>query len=163
MLTTNEAQSARERLTLIRLFKELRGLGYEGGSDAVRRYARARRRARRAASVEAYLALSFTPGEAYQFDWSHEIVGLNGVTTLVKVAHVRLCHSRMPFGDAKRKGLTPSQLLLFLDIDGGLAQWTRQSTGGPTNRDKLYPSIRRPHLTSVPFHVFTEEVQESNL
>jgi transposase len=35
-------------------------------------------------------------GEAYQFDWSHEIVVLNGVTT-VKVAHVRLCHSRMMF------------------------------------------------------------------
>ena len=31
--------------------------------------------------------------EAYQFDWSHEIVVMNGVTTIVKVAHVRLCHS----------------------------------------------------------------------
>jgi transposase len=41
--------------------------------------------------------LSFAPGEAYQFDWSHEIVVLNGVTTTVKGAHVRLCHSRMPF------------------------------------------------------------------
>ena len=35
--------------------------------------------------------------KTYQFDWSHEIVLLNGVTTTVKVAHVRLCHSRMPF------------------------------------------------------------------
>jgi hypothetical protein len=26
-----------------------------------------------------------------------------------------------------------------------------------------YPSIRTPHLTSVPFHVSTEEVQERNL
>src|ERR1700756_3539397 len=34
-------------------------------------------------------------GEAYHFDWSHEVVVLNGVTTIVKVAHVRLCHSRM--------------------------------------------------------------------
>ena len=39
----------------------------------------------------------FAPAEAYQFDWSHEIVVLNGVTTTVKVAHVRLCHSRMLF------------------------------------------------------------------
>src|SRR3981081_1693939 len=31
---------ARERLTLIRLFEELRALGYEGGYDTVRRYAR---------------------------------------------------------------------------------------------------------------------------
>jgi Integrase core domain len=41
--------------------------------------------------------LSFAPGEAYQFDWSHEIVLINGVTVTVKVAHVRLCHSRMLF------------------------------------------------------------------
>jgi hypothetical protein len=41
--------------------------------------------------------LFFAPGEAYQFDWSHEIVVLDGVTVTVKVAHVRLCHSRMMF------------------------------------------------------------------
>ena len=35
--------------------------------------------------------------EAYQFDWSHEVVLLSGVTVIVKAAHVRLCHSRMPF------------------------------------------------------------------
>ena len=35
MLATNKAKSGRERLTLIRLFEELRGLGYEGGYDAV--------------------------------------------------------------------------------------------------------------------------------
>ena len=43
------------------------------------------------------LPLSFAPGEAYQFDWSHEIVLLSGVTVTVKAAHVRLCHSRMLF------------------------------------------------------------------
>jgi hypothetical protein len=42
----------------------------------------------------------FAPGEAYQFDWSLEIVVLNGVTTTVKVAHVRLCYSRMMFARA---------------------------------------------------------------
>jgi hypothetical protein len=41
--------------------------------------------------------LSFAPGEAYQFDWSHEVVLLSGTTVMVKVAHVRLCHSRMMF------------------------------------------------------------------
>ena len=43
------------------------------------------------------MPLSFAPGEAYQFDWSHEVVVLNGVTVTVKAAHMRLCHSRMPF------------------------------------------------------------------
>jgi transposase len=37
------------------------------------------------------------PGEADQFDWSHEVVLTCGATTTVKVAHVRLCYSRMLF------------------------------------------------------------------
>jgi transposase len=97
LLTANEAKPARERLTLIRLFEELRGLGYGGGYDAVRRYAREWRRERASATAAAFVPLSFAPGEAYQFDWSHEVVLLAGVTVTVKVAHVRLCHSRMPF------------------------------------------------------------------
>jgi transposase len=40
LLTANVGKAARERLTLIRLFEELRLLGYDGGYDAVRRYAR---------------------------------------------------------------------------------------------------------------------------
>jgi hypothetical protein len=48
-------------------------------------------------TAQAYVPLYCAPGEAYQFDWSHEIVMLNGVTTTVKVAHVRLCNSRMMY------------------------------------------------------------------
>ena len=40
MLTENAETSARDRLTLIRLFEELRAVVYEGGYDAVRRYAK---------------------------------------------------------------------------------------------------------------------------
>ena len=97
MLTANTETSARERLTLIRLFEELRTLGYEGGYDAVRRYARTWSREHVSQTAAAFVPLSFAPGEAYQFDWSHEIVVMSGVTVTVKVAHVRLCHSRMMF------------------------------------------------------------------
>ena len=97
LLADNEGKAARERLTLIRVFEELRGLGYEGGYDAVRRYARSWRKARVVTSVDAFVPLTFEPGEAYQFDWSHEIVLINGTTVTVKVAHLRLCHSRMLF------------------------------------------------------------------
>jgi len=97
LLKANEGKAHRERLTLIRIFEVLRGQGYEGGYDAVRRYARSWQRDRAATSVDAYVPLSFAPGEAYQFDWSHEIVLINGTTVTVKVAHVRLCHSRMLF------------------------------------------------------------------
>ncbi len=84
-------------MTAVRIFESLRDLGFDGGYDAVRRYAKSWRKSRGAAAAPAYIPLSFAPGEAYQFDWSHETVAINGVTTAVKAAHMRLCHSRMPF------------------------------------------------------------------
>jgi transposase len=69
LLTENAAKASRERLTLIRLFEQLRGLGYEGGYDAVRRYARGWQRDHAVAARDAFVPLSFAPGEAYQFDW----------------------------------------------------------------------------------------------
>ena len=104
LLVDNAAKPAREQLTLIRIFEELRGRGYDGGYDAVRRYARRWAKQHGQATAAAYVPLSFAPGEAYQFDWSHEVVLLSGVTVIVKVAHVRLCHScmqrrRPPQGD----------------------------------------------------------------
>ena len=95
VLAANATKAARERLTLIHVFEELRTLGYDGGYDAVRRYARSWARDHASETASAFVPLSFAPGEAYQFDWSHEIVLMNGVTMTVKVAHLRLCHSRM--------------------------------------------------------------------
>jgi transposase len=97
LLKENASKSAREKLSLLRIYEALRELGYTGGYDAVRRYARGWSKQYDAASAAAFVPLSFAAGEAYQFDWSHEIVVLDGVTTTVKVAHMRLCHSRMPF------------------------------------------------------------------
>src|SRR6201987_377518 len=37
LLQANQAKPGREQLTLMRLFEDLRGHGYEGGYDAVRR------------------------------------------------------------------------------------------------------------------------------
>jgi transposase len=97
ILAANATKPVRERLTLMRVFEELRGLGYEGGYDAVRRHARSWHREQAATSAAAFVPLTFAPGEAYQFDWSHEVVLINGTTVVVKVAHIRLCHSRMLF------------------------------------------------------------------
>jgi transposase len=97
LLAVNAEKPARERLTLIRVFETLRDLGYEGGYDAVRRYAKGWSRERSALTADAFVPLTFAPGEAYQFDWSQEIVVLSGATVTLKVAHVRLCHSRMMF------------------------------------------------------------------
>jgi hypothetical protein len=47
--------------------------------------------------AHAYVPMSFAPGEAYQFDWSHETITLQGLPLTVKAAHMKLSHSRMPF------------------------------------------------------------------
>jgi hypothetical protein len=75
LLLANEAKASRERLTLMRVFEELRGIGYDGSYDAVRRYAKAWGKERDAVTAEAYVPLSFAAGEAYQFD-SHGVLGV---------------------------------------------------------------------------------------
>ena len=64
LLTKNASTTARERLTLIRLFEELRALGYDGGYDAVRRYARTWSRAHAGQTAEAFVPLSFAAGRS---------------------------------------------------------------------------------------------------
>ena len=61
----NDGRLARERLTLIRIFEDLRALGYGGSYAAVRRYAIAWREKRASPTADAYVPLSFAPGEAY--------------------------------------------------------------------------------------------------
>jgi transposase len=95
LLAEDAARPRRERLTLRRVSDLLGQEGYAGGYDAVRRHARQWQAAHQPASGgQAFVPLVFPPGDAYQFDWSHEHVVLAGVTVPVKVAHVRLCHSR---------------------------------------------------------------------
>ena len=127
LLASNEAKPSRERLTLVRVFEALRALGYEGGYDAVRRYARAWARQQAATSADAHVPLSFAPGEAYQFDWSHEIVLINGTTVTVKVAHLRLCHSRMLFARAYPR---ERQEMVFDAHDKGFAFFKGACTRG---------------------------------
>ncbi|WP_238242209.1 IS21 family transposase, partial [Methylobacterium isbiliense] len=94
LLAQELAKPKRERLSYMRVFEDLRDEGYAGGYDAVRRYAQ-RWLTERSASLQGlFVPLSFTPGEAYQFDWSHECARLAGITVQIKVAHIRLCHSR---------------------------------------------------------------------
>ncbi len=127
LLVTNEGKAPRERLTLIRIFEALRGSGYDGSYDAVRRYAKIWAQGRGATTAQAYVPLSFAPGEAYQFDWSHEVVLINGVTVMVKVAHVRLCHSRMLFARAYPR---ESQEMVFDAHDRAFALFKGACTRG---------------------------------
>src|SRR6201996_1906135 len=87
----------RERRSTQRLFEELRGRGYDGAHDSVHRFVKAWRDEHTRVPVRAYVPMSFAPGEAYQFDWSHETITLQGLPLTIKAAHMKLSHSRMPF------------------------------------------------------------------
>src|SRR3546814_12874934 len=52
----------------------------------------------------AFIPLMFKPGEAYQFDWSHEDVEIAGKPMRVKVAHMRLRASRAAYVRAYQRG-----------------------------------------------------------
>jgi transposase len=96
-LAADAGKPRREQRTAVVLFEELQRAGYDGGYDSVRRYVQKWRRRTVGSQVTAFIPLRFDAGEAYQFDWSHELVELDGVAIKVKVAHFRLCYSRMPF------------------------------------------------------------------
>ena len=97
LLIQNEGLPRRDRLRMTRIHALLRGEGFEGSYDAVRRYASrwtAARRKDAGDGAPAFIPLLFQPGEAYQFDWSHEDVEIAGKPMRVKAAHMRLCASR---------------------------------------------------------------------
>lgn len=96
-LTADSTKPRKEQRTAVVLFEELQRQGFAGGYDSVRRYVQKWRRNEEGKVVTAYIPQSFDPGEAFQFDWSHELVELGGIVVKVKVAHFRLCYSRMQF------------------------------------------------------------------
>jgi transposase len=87
----------RERRSTQRLFEELRGRGYDGAHDSVHRFVKVWRGERAQVPAQAFVPMSFAPGEAYQFYWSHETITLQGLPLMIKAAHMKLSHSRMPF------------------------------------------------------------------
>jgi transposase len=96
-LEADSTKTRREQRTAVVLFEELQRQGFEGGYDSVRRYVQKWRSNGAGKKTEVYVPQTFDPGEAFQFDWSYEMVELGGVVVTVKVAHFRLCFSRMQF------------------------------------------------------------------
>jgi len=94
-LESDKTLPKRQRRTAQKLFQELQLEGYEGGYDSVRRYVKHWRHSESKATGQVFIPMSFDPGEAFQFDWSHDWVQVAGMPVKVKVAHFRLCHSRL--------------------------------------------------------------------
>lgn len=96
-LSADAARPVRQRRTAVVLFEELQRAGYEGGYDSVRRYVQRWRKTEGSRPGTVYIPQSFAPGEAFQFDWSYEQAEVAGELVKLRVAHFRLCYSRMPF------------------------------------------------------------------
>lgn len=94
-LQTERLLPKAQRRTARRLFEGLQAEGYRGAYDSVQRFVQRWKAAKSGpALTQAYVPLSFAPGEVCQFDWSHEHVELAGVMQTIKVAHFRLTFSR---------------------------------------------------------------------
>ena len=88
LLAENEARPRRDRLRMTRVHDLLMREGFDGSYDAVRRYAKRwadERRKDAGDGAAAFIPLMFRPGEAYQFDWSHEDVEIAGNARTIPV------------------------------------------------------------------------------
>jgi transposase len=94
MLEVDERRSKRERRTALKLYGELKALGFDGDYSRVTEFIRRWRRDGGAAVTRAFVPLRFEPGEAHQFDWSEERLVIGGVWRKILAAHLKLCFSR---------------------------------------------------------------------
>lgn len=90
-----DARLPRKQRRRIRgLHEALVKLGYSGSYGRVAAFVRRAKREGGQPPNAVFIPLVFTPGEAFQFDFSTESVQLGGLAQTIKVAHIRLCHSR---------------------------------------------------------------------
>ncbi len=95
MLKKNIKQPLRLRYTAKKLYQTLCDNGFKGSYSTINRFTTDWRRNNHSDGKKVFIPLEFAPGEAFQFDWSTEEIELQGILTRVKVAHIRLCYSRM--------------------------------------------------------------------
>lgn len=93
-LQEDAALPRKQKRTGQRLFEGLKARGYAGSYDRVSAFLRERRQESGQAIGAVFIPLRFAAGDAFQFDWSTEHVELGGQVTKLKVAHMRLSHSR---------------------------------------------------------------------
>jgi transposase len=95
LLSEDARKPLRERRNGQRLYDTLVEEGFVGSYPTLQRAVRTWKVERERGSGQVFIPLVFAPGEAYQFDWSYETVELGGQVQQVKVAHLRLAHSRV--------------------------------------------------------------------
>jgi transposase len=148
MLAADAQRPRKEQRTAQRLHDGLAQEGFTGSYPTVQRFVKAWQEERRHSPGTVFIPQSFAPGEAYQFDWSYETVDLGGRPTPVKVAHLRLCYSRVFLAVAY---LREAQEMVFD------AHWRAFSLWGGSCRRGIYDNLK----TAVEL-IFTGKARQYN-
>lgn len=97
-LSTEPQKSRKQRRNLRRMYADLVELGYSGSYDRVAAFARRFRlrqqEREQSAGRGTFVPLMFSPGEAFQFDWSEDSAVIAGERRKLMVAQFKLSHSR---------------------------------------------------------------------
>ncbi len=93
MLEQNKTLPRKQQLTAKAMWQELKKKGFEIGESTVRRYAHNLA----VKYPEAFVPLSFEPGEAMQVDWEDAKAWMGGVNTPVSVFLTILPYSNAPY------------------------------------------------------------------
>lgn len=97
-LKTNAKKGRKDRHTLKKMHADLVALGFTGSYNRVAAFARQwradRQREEQTTGRGTFVPLAFRPGEAFQFDWSEDFAVISGERMKLRVAHIKLSHSR---------------------------------------------------------------------
>jgi transposase len=94
-LQSDAHRPKRDRRTALMLFKECQKAGFTGSYSCVTRYIyNWHDQAAKVTGKSAFVPLKFQLGEAFQFDWSEELLVIGGIHRKLLVAHTKLCASR---------------------------------------------------------------------
>jgi len=133
LLHADAQRPVRERRNGQRLYDTLVEEGFRGSYPTVQRAIRAWKQERERDGGRVFIPLVFAPGEAFQFDWSYETVEVDGQVQQVKVAHLRLAHSRVFLAVAY---LRESQEMVFD------AHWRAFQFWGGIPRRGIYDNLK---------------------
>lgn len=113
-LKSDESEGVRKQQhTAKRIYDRLVAeCGFTGGESTVR----AKVRELKGTLPEAFIPLSFSPGEAMQIDWGEAVVYINGARQTVNLFCARLCSSCFPVVLAYRRQNEESFLDAFVQI-----------------------------------------------
>lgn len=133
LLDEDAGKPLKQRRNGQRLYDTLVDEGFTGSYPTVQRAVRGWKEDHRRDGGRVFIPLTFAAGEAFQFDWSYETVDIAGAITQVKVAHLRLSHSRAFLAVAY---LRESQEMVFD------AHWRAFRLWGGVPRRGIYDNLK---------------------